>query len=78
MIKYNNMWKIFWNSIPKRIIYRFAEIFVLAGITAVLFSVEFEQYITMALGTAVGAMVCKCIREIWTEIKRQSWPTETS
>ena len=53
-----------YNSPTKRIFMRFLEIFVLGGLSSLVFAPEFNQWLNTALGTAVGAAFLKFLREV--------------
>ena len=56
-----------YNSETKRLIFRFVEIFLLAGFSAVLKSVELENALIIGLGSGVTAMLLKFLRDITNE-----------
>ncbi len=51
----------------KRVVMRFAEIFVLAGVSALLRSVELENAFVLAFGSATGAALLKLLRDLTQE-----------
>ena len=54
--------KLLYSSQFKRVLMRFVEIFVLAGLSALFISPEFEGQIYAIFGTALGAALLKALR----------------
>jgi len=56
--------KFLYGTSTKRTIMRFVEIFVLAGLSGLAYSVEVEKTLGSALGAAMAAAIVKFAREL--------------
>lgn len=64
------MFKDFFKVPSRRIAYRFVEIFVVGGLSALALAPEFNEQIVAVFGTAIAAAFTKTLREYLVSKKK--------
>jgi hypothetical protein len=61
---------LLYSTEARRILMRFLEIFILAGISALIYSVELENALSLSLGAGLAAAILKFLRDILLNWKK--------